>query len=862
VDNDTQILIADHHAGEFVDLAPANDIADLDFVTVLRSVGPLLTKVWKADRTVSSYDSALHFTSTEHRVASFSDLSALLSSLEGDKKACVIRGKLREDWEAVFKERLPTWNAERLEQGKEPIDPAKGLLRRKDLFQDTPHQWMLIDVDGFPMEEGESYLEAIERFICSLPSEFSGAPCHWQLSSSAGHPDSAGKLKAHLWFWLNRKISSAELKEWAEVFKEVGIDPSLYQTIQAHYTAAPVFEKGVVVPDIVRSGVIPELIWEGVPLEISEAALQKAKAPSKSKHELLDPRKKPGIIGAFHRVFEIEHVLDEFIPGHFEWVTDVRLTWSEGSGGAEGAFVREDRQGVGAMHYEWPWAAGHSANKWDLVRHFRFGHLDVIEDALDEVVNTDPTQSVSQSAMMDWARQLPEIIEEEQTRRREQMAENRLIGEGTDTAPVADRITLPEALQRFIYVGDGKGVFDTERPTHYLDLPSFRQFYAASVEMRGRVRIGVARLWSDHEDRMSVISRSFKAGAGVFITDPDGRSAVNTWRNFDRSGFEMRQDHVDLFIDHINFIFRDEAERFLDWLAHIEQRPGELPHTAWLSIAPCTGLGRNWISSVLARLWAGRVAANFDILGMFEKGFNGRLSGKILACVDEIKAGGSDAWPHSEKLKAIVTEETREINPKYGRQFVEHNAVRWLIFSNHLAAIPLEASDRRWEVVVNESKPLSPEYYVTLYGALHHQSFIESIAVYLQSRDIASFNPGAHAKATSGKEHVINTSKSDIDMACESVVNDWASDVIFGSDLMEQVFGYRGDRRGNLLKSAMPRLGARPFGRQVKAEGRPERVWLLRNVEKWMASDPKDVSAEGVRGRKVSSPEILGGHFG
>ena len=442
-------------------------------------------------------------------------------------------------------------------------------------------------------------------------------------------------------------------------------------------------------------------------------------------------------------------------------------------------------------------------------------------------------------------------------RRREQIAEAMRIGDGDNAVPFADKISLSESLSRFIYVGDGKGVFDRQNPSHFLNLADFKQFYAASVEHRPKTTIGIATLWADHPSRSSVITRSFKAGEGLFIKDPDGKSAVNTWSEFDRSGFLIHQGHVDAFVGHIEFIFGDEAQRFLDWLAHIEQRPGELPHTAWLSIATHTGLGRNWISSTLARVWAGRVAANFDLLGMFEKGFNGRLSGKLIACVDEIKAGGSEAWPHSEKLKSIVTEETREINPKYGRQYVEHNAVRWMIFSNHLGAIPLEANDRRWEVVINEAPPLAPEYYEKIYEMLKDQRFIESIAAYLGSRDISRFNPGAHARATAGKAHVTNISKSDLDMACEAVVDEWPSDVIFSSDLRHAVLGPGLTDRSNVNKNAMTKLGARPYGKQVKAEGRPERAWILRNLELWVGSDPSTISHEAMRGRDLNRPELF-----
>jgi hypothetical protein len=440
---------------------------------------------------------------------------------------------------------------------------------------------------------------------------------------------------------------------------------------------------------------------------------------------------------------------------------------------------------------------------------------------------------------------------ENQQRRREQINEDMHIGEGISSPPVADQITLEEALQRFIYVGDGKGVYDRKHPNHFLDLNSHKQYYAASGDPDKKSRGNISSEWSRHPKRVSVMTRSFKAGAGTFIDDPDGRSAVNSWQGFDRTPSICRKEDVDAFVGHVEFIFEKDAQRFLDWLAHIEQKPGELPHTAWLSIATNTGLGRNWISSVLCRVWTGRVAANFDLLGMFERGFNGRLSGKILACVDEIKVGSSEAWPHSEKLKSIVTEGTREINPKYGRQFVEHNAVRWLVFSNHLGAIPLEANDRRWEVVINDRPPRSSEYYSRLYALIEVPTFINSIACYLSSRDISKFNSGAHAKANESKAHVINTSKSDIDLALESIISEWPSDVILRSDINMALSRWELELRPNLTKTVMPRLGARPYGRQVKVDKKPDRAWIIRNHVIWLKADPDQVRDEGSRGKEA-----------
>ncbi len=70
--------------------------------------------------------------------------------------------------------------------------------------------------------------------------------------------------------------------------------------------------------------------------------------------------------------------------------------------------------------------------------------------------------------------------------------------------------------------------------------------------------------------------------------------------------------------------------------------------------------------SVLTRLWAGYVAASLDLVGIFDGGFNGRMSRKLLAIVEEINKGGNTSYRHPQTLRQLVTAEHREINPNTG----------------------------------------------------------------------------------------------------------------------------------------------------------------------------------------------------
>lgn len=453
----------------------------------------------------------------------------------------------------------------------------------------------------------------------------------------------------------------------------------------------------------------------------------------------------------------------------------------------------------------------------------------------------------------------------EKARREYQKKENERIGEGESTIPPAEQINLAEAIERYVFLADGSRVVDLFNPHYDLTTKDWANNYAASFEAvkqpdrfkpdGTRVPVPdketpVASLWLKSPKRKSAICRTFKAGGGLFLKDPNGRPAVNSWRGFDRS-IEVDDLHaagLGLFLDHVDFLFGADAGRFLDWLAHIEQNPGELPHTGWLHIATSFGMGRNWLASVLVRVWAGYVAPNFDLVGTLSKGFNDRLAGKVLAVVDEIREGGRDSqWEHAERLKSLINEEQRTINAKYGRICVEYNACRWLMFSQHLTAIPMEKGDRRIEVVVNEGTPKPESYYTRLYSALDNPRFIAAVAAFLARRDISTFNPGAHAKQTEAKQAATKASQTQAAGWCELLVKHWPSDLITSGDLYEVLEGPRLEPGRGLTpahRRTLEQFGIESYGKTVKVDQIPTRVLIVRNRHHWRNAAPDAIRAE------------------
>lgn len=329
--------------------------------------------------------------------------------------------------------------------------------------------------------------------------------------------------------------------------------------------------------------------------------------------------------------------------------------------------------------------------------------------------------------------------------------------------------------------------------------------------------VSVAKLWLDGHEKDCVREAMYAIGRPRYIHTPNGELAVNLWSPLKR---EKSETDISLFLNHVDYLFgvwnasiaallgddgpkEDDPdqveklktrERFLDWLAHCEQKPAELPHNGWLMWTEQFGIGRNWLGSVLTRVWQGEVAPSLDLVSILAGGFNNALSCKRFAFVDEIHIGSNNSLHTlAARLRQIMTEEIRVINPKYGKMTMEYNTTRWLIFSNHDDALPIPQEDRRFEVVNNPGQLLPAEHYATLYKALDEKvnpGFIAGVALFLASRDISKFNAGARPELTPAKQHVINASMPSIERDVHDTIARWKAAGILmfcSSDLIRDV---------------------------------------------------------------------------
>ncbi|MBF0620936.1 MAG: hypothetical protein HQL54_03330 [Magnetococcales bacterium] len=115
-------------------------------------------------------------------------------------------------------------------------------------FMERARPWMMIDLDNIscldqinPATDPE---KAARSLLSILPDELQGVTCvvKWSSSQNVG----GSGFSAHVYYWLDRPYGEQELKVWGRhVNNKVGfklIDLSTFQTVQLHFTAAPIFD--------------------------------------------------------------------------------------------------------------------------------------------------------------------------------------------------------------------------------------------------------------------------------------------------------------------------------------------------------------------------------------------------------------------------------------------------------------------------------------------------------------------------------------------------------------------------------------------------------------------------------------------
>lgn len=677
----------------------------MDTLTLLRHPSKLLAKTWRANGTVAPYDQAKFFAPSSVPLAGIADLSAQLTRLELEPHACVIRGMYRGDDHATGA----------------GLAPENGRVRRLlELFDDAPHHWVLIEIDSFePLtaDPVRDAVAAIDEYITTcLPACFHGAAYHWQLSNSAGHASKAGVLKAHVWFWLATPYTSTQLKAWAKATGLAGpvLDDAVFNPMQIHYTAAPVFDAGVANPVPVRSGFVPALLDDAVALAIDQAVLDQA--------QVLRPRQRADLVVTDDPVADLLFEQGRVLGESREGALIIACPWED----------EHSHDTTGSDSTVW-FPAG--TNGYDR------GHFKCLHAHCADRLDLEFFQAIG-------------------------YRENTLAG--FEAIPKGD---CPEEVEppHFDYYA--------YLPAHqYIHRPT-RQFYpAASVDGNLAYKIDNKKpsAWLDryravqqatwHPDYDELL-RDVVVADGGFISKP-GMLVYNRYRppiivpsNADPSRW----------LNHLRRIYPEDCGYITKWLAHRVQRPGEKINHA-LVLGGDQGIGKDTMLHPAKEgvgPWNWADIEPKKMMGQFNPWVE-----SVVLCINETRdLGDVDRFAFYDHTKTYIAAppDVLMCNDKHAKEYPVFNVMGVVMTTNHkTGGIYLPADDRRHYVAWSEAhkEDFDEEYWTDLWGWLATGG-AQAVVGYLRRVDLTGFNPKAPPPKTEAFFAIVqaNTNPDDVALA-------------------------------------------------------------------------------------------------
>lgn len=419
-------------------------------------------------------------------------------------------------------------------------------------------------------------------------------------------------------------------------------------------------------------------------------------------------------------------------------------------------------------------------------------------------------------------------------------------------------MTLDEMLAKCVWVSDGERVAFRDEPYRNFKWSEFKNMMAASktmIDVGGgnglkTKAVPTTTLWREDKRRMVVDALTCAPGRPVVCEDPRGRKCLNMWRK--PIWLPDAETDVSAFYDDCRWLFGDKWETVVNWIAHMIQHPGELPHWGILHYTNGTqGVGRTTFCDILKRLLGRNCALGVNIHALLEGQFNSELAGAILATCDEVREGDNSQYRMANRLKAMITEPVRSVNVKYGAKYEEWNACRWFICSNHDNPLPIDEHDRRWFVIRHAAGKYADVYGREAALAMakrlddlkNSDKAINALGWQLATRDLSGFNIKDAPVCDADKLRAINSAKPLERLYLDEVIAGWPSAVINNKDLAECVLGDVDAQITNKQRRMFEDAGMVPCQR-VKIANVTTRGWIIRDHEQWQNAKPSEIAAE------------------
>jgi len=304
----------------------------------------------------------------------------------------------------------------------------------------------------------------------------------------------------------------------------------------------------------------------------------------------------------------------------------------------------------------------------------------------------------------------------------------------------------------------------------------------------------IVDVWAESAARVTTYGEMRDPSTDSGLTQYTGHNLINLWQRptWIPNTPERYAADVAYFMDFISYLVpnQEECTFFLDWMA-AKAQDQSFRGPALLMMTPTQGTGRTTMGQMMQKIVGtpNATSMNYDQL-TGGSAFNDWMVNTLVVCneVYEGKRGISTTYYKSyERLKGLI-----EFQPTVAAINAKNRPIRacpvftsYLMFSNHLDALPLEAADRRIYAIANAQVQRNHAYFTAFNEWLkecdpytNQLLWLASLSQMFQEREVDASTLLAPAVMNETKRTLILDGRTSIDRCVDLLVSTWSGPYI------------------------------------------------------------------------------------
>jgi putative DNA primase/helicase len=246
------------------------------------------------------------------------------------------------------------------------------------------------------------------------------------------------------------------------------------------------------------------------------------------------------------------------------------------------------------------------------------------------------------------------------------------------------------------------------------------------------------KLWREDASRRMIDTMVYKPQADCAPNE------FSLFSDFAYKKLDAPKDPIalDHFIDLVLLAAGDDslvAQYLTEEFAHMIKKPCEKTGTCVILSSATQGTGKDTLMGWMMKLMGNHVA-HYSSGDIFWDKHDTMQEGAVMMYLEE---AGAENRTRENALKARITCDTININPKGIRGYTVPNIARYFMTTNEINPVKLDETDRRFLITSCSTRRVGQhEYWLNLHTQLAtNPSWLTTIGQYLETYDISNWNP-------------------------------------------------------------------------------------------------------------------------